>query len=181
MKDLSVAGRYARALFIITERRKETVSALDDLKGVRDLLASGSAVSAFLDSPQVRLPDKRKLLAQALEGRCARSVATFTDLLLRKKRLGLLPETTDQFEALVEQLQGIRRAHVVSAGPLGEADRARLHATLESYTKSKIKLTSEVDASLLGGALVRIGDRVVDRSVRTLLEAIGAQLHEASV
>jgi len=181
VKDLSVAGRYARALFIITERRKETVTALADLKSVRDLLAHGTSAATFLDSPQVRMPDKRKLLTQALEGRCARSVATFTDLLLRKKRLGLLPEITDLFEALVEEAQGIRRAHVVSAVPLPEAERARLHTTLESWTRSKVKLTTEVDPSLLGGALVRIGDRVIDRTVRTLLEAIGSQLYEASV
>jgi len=181
VKDLSLAGRYARALFIITERRKETVGALADLKGVRDLLAHGSAVANFLDSPQVRMPDKRKLLTQALEGRCARSVATFADLLLRKKRLGHLPEITGQFEALVEEAQGIRRAHVISATPLAEAERARLHATLESWTHSKVRLTTEVDPSVLGGALVRIGDRVIDRTVRTLLEAIGQQLYEASV
>lgn len=181
MKDVSVAGRYARALFIITERRRETVLALDDLKGVRDLLAPASALSSFLASPQVRLPDKRKLLGDALDGRAARSVAVFTDLLLRKKRLGLLPDVTRQFEALVETLQGIRRAHVVSAVPLDEADRTRLHATLESYTKSKIRLTSEVDPAVLGGALVRIGDRVVDRTVRTLLDSIAFHLHEANV
>lgn len=181
MKDFSVAGRYAQALFIITERRKETVTALGDLKGVRELLADGSSASAFLDSPQVRLPDKRKLLDRALEGRCVRSVATFTDLLLRKKRLDLLSEITDQYEVLVELSQGIRRAHVVSAVPLAETERTRLHGALESYTRSKIKLTSEVDAALLGGALVRIGDRVVDRSVRTMLDTIGAQLQEAIV
>ncbi len=181
MKDLSVAARYTRALFIITERRGETVAALDDLKSVRDLLAPGSPAAGFLASPQVRQPDKHKLLATALEGRALRSVAVFADLLLRKKRLDLLGEITREFEALVEQKQGIRRAHVVSAVTLDEADRARLLATLESTTKSKIKLTSEVDASLLGGALVRMGDRVIDRSVRTLLETIDQQLHEAVV
>jgi F-type H+-transporting ATPase subunit delta len=92
-----------------------------------------------------------------------------------------LPEITDQFEALTEQAQGIRRAHVVSAVALAEAERTRLHATLERWTHSKVKLTTEVDATVLGGALVRIGDRVVDRTVRTLLEAIGAQLQETSV
>jgi len=181
VKDLSVAGRYARALFIITERRKETVTALADLKGVRDLLVHGSAFASFLDSPQVRLPDKRKLLGQALDQRCVRSVATFVDLLLRKKRLGLLAEIADQFEALVEESQGIRRAHVVSATPLAAADRTRLHATLESWTHSKVRLSTEVDPAVLGGALVRIGDRVIDRTVRTLLDAIGSQLYETSV
>jgi F-type H+-transporting ATPase subunit delta len=181
VRDTSVGSRYARALFIITERRNETVAALDDLKGVRDLLAPGSAAANFLASPQVRLPDKRALMSTVLDGRATRSVATFTDLLLRKKRLGLLATITTEYEALVEHAQGIRRAHVVSAIPLVESERSRLHAALESYTSSRINLTSEVDATVLGGALVRIGDRVVDRTVRTLLEAITAQLQEAVV
>jgi F-type H+-transporting ATPase subunit delta len=181
VKDVSVAGRYARALFLLSERRQETVPALADLKGVRDLLAPGTALAGFLASPQVRMPDKRKLLASGFEGRTSRSVSAFADLLLRKKRLDQLPAITDQYEALVEKAQGIRRAHVVSAVPLPPAERERLHATLERTTGSKIRITTEVDAALLGGALVRIGDRVVDRSVRTLLDSIAAQLHEASV
>jgi F-type H+-transporting ATPase subunit delta len=181
VKDVSVAARYTRALYIITERRGDTVAALEDLKSVRDLLSPGSAVSAFLASPQVRQPDKHALLASALEGRTLRSVAIFADLLLRKKRLDLLAIISHEFEAMVERKQGIRRAHVVSAVALDEADRARLLAALERTTHSKIKLTSEVDASLLGGALVRMGDRVVDRTVRTLLEAIDYQLHQVAV
>lgn len=181
MKDVTVSGRYARALFILTEKRRETAVALEDLKGVRDLLSPGSPAASFLASPQVRLPDKRKMMGGALEGRATRAVAAFTDLLLRKKRLTLLPDITREYEALVELMQGIRRAHVVSAVALREAERARLHAVLEAYTKSEVRLTAEVDPAVLGGALVRIGDRVVDRTVRTLLEAIGHQLREASV
>ena len=181
MKDVSVGSRYAMALFLLTEKRQETVAALADLKSVRDLLAPGSRVAAFLDSPQVRMPDKRKLVSSGLEGRVSRSVAAFADLLLRKKRLDLLPDITDQYEALVEKAQGIRRAHAVSAVPLPKAERDRLHAALERTTGSKIHLTTEVDAALMGGALVRLGDRVIDRSVRTLLDSIAAHLQEASV
>lgn len=181
MRDVSVAGRYAQALFIMTERRRETVQALDDLKSVRDLLAPGSRIEGFLASPQVRMTDKRKLLATALEGRVSRLVATFADLVLRKSRLTLIASITTDFEALVERLQGIRRAHVVSATPLAEGERTRLLEVIEGYTKSQVKLTTEVDPDVLGGALVRIGDRVVDRTVRTLLDAIGAQLREVSV
>jgi F-type H+-transporting ATPase subunit delta len=181
VKDVSVAGRYAQALFILTERRKETPRALDDLRSVRDLLASDARLSAFLAAPQVRMSDKRKLLATALESRVTRVVATFVDLVLRKNRLALMAPITTDFETLVERAQGIRRAHVVSAVPLPDGERRRLHAAVEQYTKSQVKLTTEVDPAVLGGALVRIGDHVVDRTVRTLLDAIGEHLREVSV
>ena len=181
MKEATVSGRYARALFLLTEKRRETVAALEDLKSVRALLAPGDRVVSFLAAPQLRLADKRKTLAGALDGRAVPSVAAFVDLLLRKKRLNLLGEIADEFEALVERSQGIRRAHVVSAVPLMKSERGRLLTALEGYTQGRIKLTEAVDGSVMGGAMVRIGDRVVDRTVRTLLESVAAQLHEVSV
>ena len=181
MRDATVSGRYARALFILTEKHRETAAALEDLKSLRDLLASGSPATAFLLAPHLRLADKQRLLAGALAGRANRAVAQFVDLLLRKKRLTLLAEITGEFEALVERSQGIRRAHVVSAVPLSDSERTRLLGALERHTKASIRLTAEVDPSVVGGALVRIGDRVVDRTVHTLLESIATRLYEVSV
>ncbi len=181
MKDATVGARYARALHIVTEKRGETPRALEDLKAMAVVLGGSSRVGALLSTPQVLQADKRKVLASVLDGKVTKSVALFVDLLLRKKRLGEFDEIVREFQAIVERQQGIQRAHVTSAVALSPAETTRLHAELEKRTNSKIQLTSEVDASLLGGALVRIGDRVIDRSVRTLLEQIERQLSEVSV
>ena len=109
------------------------------------------------------------------------AIVLFVDLLLRKKRLHELEGIVAEFEAIVEKKQGIHRAQVVSAVAMNADETRRLHAELERRTGGKIKLTAEVDPTLLGGALVRIGDRVIDRSVRALLEQLGRQLAEASV
>jgi F-type H+-transporting ATPase subunit delta len=132
-------------------------------------------------SPMVLLSDKRRVLGQVMEGRGLRSVTLFIDLLLRKKRLRELQIILVEFEALVEHKHGIKRAQVVSAVPLTDDELKRLHAELERNTGAKIRLTTALDPDLIGGALVRIGDRVVDRTVKTLLEKIGQQLMEASV
>lgn len=181
MKDTTVAARYARGLFILTEKRGETVRALEDLKGLIEVLKPGSRVGNFLASPGVRLADKRESLKRGLDGKVARTVVLFADLLLRKKRLPEFDFAVTEFEALVEKKQGVQRAHVVSAVPLTDGEQQRLHAELERHTRSKIRLTSEVDSDLIGGALVRIGDHVIDRSVATLLRAIEQQLSEVSV
>jgi len=181
LKDVTVAARYARALFIVTEKRSETARALEDLHGLVEVLKPGTSVAGFLASPEVRLAEKRKTLERAFEGRVVRSVAVFVDLLLRKKRMRDFPTIVEQFEALVEKALGVRLAHVVSAVPLEPAETRRLHDALEKHWETHIKLTSEVDPALIGGALVRLGDTVVDRSVRTLLESIAEQLHEARV
>ena len=181
MRDSTVAARYAKALFMVTERRKETTAALADLMAVGAMLSPGSRGERFLASPEVALSDKRALVRAVLEPSANRTVAVFIDLLLRKKRLDDLPLVVEEFEALVEKAHGVQRAHLVSATPMGAPELRRLQEQLERVTRSTIKLTSEVDPELLGGALVRIGDRVIDRSVRTLLGAIAQQLHETSV
>ncbi len=181
MKDTAIAARYARALFLVTEKRGETAAALPDLAAVAGVIAPGSRAGNFLASPEVALADKRAALEKALGGRALRTVAVFIDLLLRKKRLGELDTIVAEYQALVERAQGIQRAHVTSAVPLPPAEQQRLHRELERYTGRTIRLTSEVDPALLGGAMVRIGDRVIDRSVRTLLQRLARRLQDTSV
>lgn len=180
-QDIGVAARYARALFIVTEKRGETAVAMTDLRSSWETIRPGTAAARLLATPLVLLSDKRKAVQDVLGGRALRSVALFVDLLLRKKRLAELPAIVSEFESLVEKQQGIQRAQVVSAVPLTEAERARVHAEVERMTGRKIRLTTEVDSRLLGGALVRIGDRVIDRSVRSLLDAVEQRLLETSV
>jgi F-type H+-transporting ATPase subunit delta len=181
MKDSNVAGRYARGLFLVTERRRETARALEDLKALRPVLQHGSRLGSFLASPAVRPADKQAALRRGLEGKVTHTVVLFLQLLLRKKRLPEYPRIVVEFETLFERSQGIQRAHVASAVALTDAERERLHGELERYTGKKINLTSEVDPRLIGGALVRIGDHVIDRSAATLLRAIEEQLAAVTV
>lgn len=181
IQDTTVAARYARALFMVTEKRGETAQALGDLMGLVGVLKPGTPAGRLLATPMVRLSDKRATILKVLEGRSTRAVAVFLDLLLRKKRLAQFPTIVTEFEALVERKQGIQRAQVVSAVPLNDGERQRLHAEIEKMTGMKIRLTTDVDPRLLGGALVRIGDRVIDRTVKSLLEATEQRLLETSV
>lgn len=190
MSDAHVSGRYAKALFLLTEKvaKKEgqplaalLERTLADLKATAELVRPGSRLGGYLANPQVNPNDKRRVLESGLKDRALRSVAVFADLLLRKKRLKYADEIAKEFQELVEQAQGLQRAQVVSAVALERGEVARLHAELERTTGKKIVLTEAVDASLVGGAYVRIGDRIIDRSVKTLLETISHQLFDVSV
>jgi ATP synthase F1 delta subunit len=190
MSEAHVSARYAQALFLLTEKisAKEgqpLVGALErtleDLQGVAELTGPGTRLGGFLAHPQVNPVEKRRVLELGLKGRAMRSVAVFTDLLLRKKRLRFVNEIARDFQTLVERAKGLRRAEVVSAVPLLRGEVTRLHGELERITGKKIVLTEQVDPALVGGAYVRIGDRVIDRSVKTLLETISHQLYDVSV
>lgn len=190
MSEDHVSGRYAKALYLLTERlaakdRQPLLPLLErtlaDLGSVTGLVRPGSRLGGFLANPQVSPDTKRRVLETGLKDRALRSVVIFTDLLLRKKRLRLVDAITKEFQALVERAQNLQRAQLVSAVPLTRDEVARLHAELERTTNRKIVLTETVDPSLVGGAYVRIGDRIIDRSVQTLLETITHQLFDVSV
>ena len=190
IKDASVAARYARALQILTEKQAAKAGralippleqTLEELQGLAKLLAHGTRLGKFVLDPQIGPADRRRVLEQGLSGRVLPSVRVFADLLLRKKRLVLLGAIAHEFQVIVERAKGLERATVVSAVRLTDGERDRLHRELERFTAKKIVLESLVDASLVGGAYVRIGDRVIDRSVRSLLGSLAQQLYEVSV
>jgi len=189
MKDVTVAARYAKALELLTERhvaagpaRLDALDRIaDDLRGLAELVRPGSRLGDLLSHPQVRPEDKRAVLKKALDGRAERSVVVFADLLLRKKRLVLATEIAREFQVLVDRAKGLQHAEVVSAVPLSQAELEKLHAGLEKRTGKKITLSTVVDPSLVGGAYARVGDRIIDRSVRTLLQSIANRLYEVSV
>ena len=189
-QDASVAGRYARALLILTDKQAAKAGqdrlalleqTLAELQGVAGLVRAGTRAGGYLLNPQVSPADRRRLLERGLQGKVLPSVRVFADLLLRKRRLSLIDAVTHEFQVIVERVKGLERATLVSAVPLNDAERKRLHAELERFTGKKVVLVSQVDASLVGGAYVRIGDRVIDRSVRNLLETLANQLFEVSV
>jgi F-type H+-transporting ATPase subunit delta len=186
-QDTSIGGRYARALLLLTQRQaaksgeplvpvlERTLAELDSLAA---LTAPGSRLGNFLIDPQISPADRRRVLEHGLKGQAMPSVQVFADLLLRKHRIGITAAVAREFKAIVERAKGLERATVVSAVPLTEPELGRLHVELERTTGKKIVLERQLDPALLGGAYVRIGDHVVDRSVKTMLEAIAHQLYE---
>jgi F-type H+-transporting ATPase subunit delta len=175
------AERYARALFMVAERRGEIFEVLEDLKRLLALTGEDPRLGGYLRSPLVPLERKRALLKSALASRALVPVASFMDLLLRKKRMGLFAAAVGEYEQQVRAWQGLQEAEAVSAVPLTADEAKRLHARLERMTGLTIELKTRVDPALLGGLYVRIGDRVLDRSVKGLLQSLQGRLFEVSL
>jgi F-type H+-transporting ATPase subunit delta len=108
-------------------------------------------------------------------------VVEFLKLLLLKKRLFHLRDIVEQFEQLVEDDQGIVRARVTTAVPLEDAETQALVRSLEESLHKKIHAVTNVDPTIIGGVVVKVGDRVADRSVARMLAVMKEQLLAAQV
>jgi F-type H+-transporting ATPase subunit delta len=99
-------------------------------------------------------------------------VRNFVLLLTRRRRIRLLPRIYEEFGQLANEYRGIVVAEVTSAVPLDDADKAVIIRQLSELTGRRAILRTQVDPSILGGLIVRIGDKLIDGSLRTRLERL---------
>lgn len=169
-----VAARYAQAYF-------QLASEAGDLDGWRRPLA---AAARTFSEPGVgdtfanpRLSRSQKMgAAEALLGRAAEPVRNLVRLLVERDRLGVLPLILERYDRLAAQASGITDARVTLAIPADERLRDRITRTLEERLGGRVRTTIEQDPAILGGMVVRIGDRVIDGSLRARLQQLQAAL-----
>jgi len=178
MAELSTIARpYAEALFRVAASDRGT----DALKKWSDLVAQMGAVAADPDMERV-IGDPRLSGEQVygvfagalgdLDHAVAQHAQNFVRTLIDNDRLAVMPEVATQFARLVDAQQGSADAHITSAFPMDASSVAALVAALERKFQIKLKPLVEVDPELIGGVRVVVGDRVLDTSVRSRLDAM---------
>jgi F-type H+-transporting ATPase subunit delta len=166
----SIARRWALAIFELGKDANALARVNTDINAFADAYAGSAELQAVLDNPLVA-HDTREAIIGEVAGRMALAdVAKSTlRLLARKRRLAALPAIARRLARLTDDDQGLVRAEVTSAGPLSEDYLGKLRGELEKATGKKVVVTHKLDKSLIGGVVTRLGDRVIDGSVKTRL------------
>ena len=169
----SAPRRYAEAAFQLADRdgsietwRRELESAVGSIEG---------QLMPVLANPSLPLDDRLKTADQVFAG-LSQGVRNLILLLVRRHRIEQLPRVAAEFRRLDDARQGITQATATSAVPLDPDEVRALTARLEQSTGGRIALDVQVDPSLLGGLVVRVGDRLIDGSVRGRLERLRNRL-----
>ena len=175
MAELATIARpYAEALF--------KAIASDDALGVADQMdtlgqvAGHAQMRQFADSPKVSAPQVFELVTGVAKLTLSSKVANLLRTVIDNGRLSALPEIAAQFRVLVNARSGVSDARITSAYPIDAAQLADVVATLEKRFGRKLNATVEVDASLIGGIRVEVGDEVLDTSVKARLEQMKVAL-----
>ena len=176
MKARKAASRYARALFEDALARNAVREAADDLALLSGVWEQSPELVTLLAHPLVPLASKRDLCREHLASRVRPEQMNFLDLLIRRRRVAMLPEVRHSFQALVDDHQGVVRARVWSAAPLTEEEQARLSRGVAAVFGGTPVVSAQVRPELIGGVTVRVKDSVVDGSVRTSLDMLAADL-----
>jgi F-type H+-transporting ATPase subunit delta len=169
----SGARRYAAALFDIAGEERAIATYRSSLERLAASL--GPDVVHVLRDPRVPFARRRAALEAAVKDEPA-AVRAVLDLLLERDRIGLVPAIAEALGDLVDRSLGIVKAKITTPVPLDDRERAGMLRSLEQASGKKIQATFAVDPTLIGGAKVQVGDRLIDGSLRTQLDAMARQL-----
>lgn len=167
----TAARRYAEAAFEIARRDGTLDRWGDDLRLAADVVARED-VARVVDSPAIPFEARREVLAKLLQARVSPRAFHLALLLAERGRLSTLPAVAAEYKRLVDRERGIVAATVTSAIRLEPAELEAIGARVREMTGAQAEITAAVDPDLIGGVTVRIGDRLIDASVRGRLERL---------
>lgn len=176
MKDTRVAKRYAAALFDVAKRNAILDAVGTDITLIERFVAEVPYLKAVLLQPLVSDTRKNKVVTDAFGDRVTATSLNFLKLLIRKRREELIDVCIAEFRALYAQAHNQTNAVATTAVPLTPEQTERLTASLQKMTGKTVHLTTTIDPALIGGTVVRLGDTVIDGSVRGRLERLEQQL-----
>jgi len=170
----AIARRYAQAYFDLAQEAGAIAEWGRELARVADALADPDVARA-LANPRLRGAERAHLTTALVEGMLPQA-ANLVRLLLERGRIAALPALVAHYRRLADRASGVVRAEVIAAVPVDEQAAARLRSTLSQKLGGEVETTVKQDPSILGGLVIRIGDRVIDGSVRTRLQQLRTAL-----
>jgi F-type H+-transporting ATPase subunit delta len=167
----TIARPYARAAFAFAREASALAVWSEALAGAAAVVGD-ARISRLIGNPKIAAAQLIDLIAEILGGKLDAKVRNFLEELARNRRLGVLPQIADMFEAMRAEIENIADVQVTSAEALNDAQKQRLASVLKKRLQREVRLHCDVDAALIGGAIVRSGDLVIDGSLRARLERL---------
>ena len=169
-----IARRYASALYAVADESRTMDRQRSALERASSLLGDRRTV-AVLENPRFDPADRQRFALSVLED-ATPEVRNLVLLLLERGRVAVLPKVLEEYDRITDAASGRVRAEVVTAIPVDSGLEKTITTTLSERLGGEVQTTVRHDPAILGGLVIRIGDRVIDGSVRTRLEQLQSSL-----
>lgn len=180
MSNQRVANRYASALMELTNEQKKPAAIADDLLTVLTTVDESRELRNVLASPIIPKDKKRAIVREVFKKKVGDLVAGYLDVMVAKGRENILHDILKQYFILRDEELGIIRVSVKTSAEFSGKQEKDLQKQLEAMTKKKAEITFSIDKSIKGGFIARVGDTVLDGSVKRQLEILKLKLKEGS-
>lgn len=181
MSNQRVAQRYASALMSLTAEQKKPDAIADDLLLVLSTLEKSRDLVKVLTSPIVSKEKKKAIISEVFKKKVGALTSGYLAQVVDKGREDILVEILKQYFILRDEAMGIVRVSVKTSVEFSSKQEKELQKKLEAMTKKNVEITFSIDSSLKGGFVARIGDTVLDGSIKRQLELLKVRLKEGAL
>ncbi|WP_041282026.1 ATP synthase F1 subunit delta [Desulfohalobium retbaense] len=179
MTGQMIASRYARALFQLCKEQggNELESTAQQLNALATVMEQSPELYRLFRNPAFSAQEKKNVIEAVLaKGEYAAVVINFCRLLADKGRLAILPDVDAVFQVLLDQEKGVMRGEVVTAVSMPKTDREKIKSQLEGQLGQELVLDFRVNKKILGGLVLKVGDKLYDASLRAQLDMLKENL-----
>jgi len=176
----AVGSRYAQALFDIAMQQNKLDQLEKELLAVKKVVADSRELQKVLYHPQVTPEEKKRVIKDIFTDKISKITANFLNLLIDHRREIYLEDIASFFVNLANRARNLVEVYATSAIELNNEEKKKIQDAMVKITRKKVRVYYTVDSNLLGGVVIRIGDKVIDGSIRTKLVNMREYLRQTS-
>ncbi len=166
MSEITVATRYAKALIDLAQENNSLEATYADMVAFEQLVDDNPVLEAILKNPIIPLDKKKGIVREILKSKLSKVSSSFLDIVINKGRSAILFETSKQFVKQYNKIKGIITAHVTSAVSMSENAKQEIVSLVKKdFGAKRVVIEEKVKANLIGGFILRVGDRQFDGSI----------------
>lgn len=172
-----VSKTYAQALFELAVEEDKTSAFLEEASGLLEVIRTNAEFAQFMNHPKIQKEDKLEVVQNVFRDKISREMLGFLVTIVEKDRYTEIEAILEDFVATVKEYNNIGTAYVTTAIAINDQEKQDIESRLLATTRYKtIECIYDVDTSLIGGMVIKMGDRVVDSSIRTKLDKLQREL-----
>lgn len=177
-----VSQTYGDALFELALEEDKLDTLFEESKVVKDVFQSNDELVKLLNHPKINKEEKIKVIENIFGGRASKDIIGFLTIIIKKERQKEIVSILEYFISVVKEYKNIGVAYVTTAFELSDEKKKNIVDKLIATTKyNEIEMIYIVDESIIGGMIIRIGDRVVDSSIRTKIDKLSRELMQLHI
>lgn len=180
MNDATIGRNYAETLLTLAMRENQQAEWGEVIDAIALMMAEDREFRLFLESPQIAASRKIEILEKALDKRIPHLFLRFLETVILKRRQMVIPEIASEYRALIDEAEDRVHATVIVAREPAEPERDALARQLSRLFGKRVVPHISLDPSILGGVIVKVGDTVMDGSVRRRLATLRSRMLAAA-
>lgn len=178
MSEIQVASRYAKSLIDLAGEQNAVESIRKDIELFLETCRENPQLQAILKNPIISLDKKANILDGLFAGKVHEMILSFFKIVIRKGRSEILFATAKEFISQYNILRNVVKATVTSASPLSQENIKQIEEVVKQSTKGEVILTSIVDPKLIGGFILKVGDKQFDTSISSKLNKLKKEFEQ---